>query len=198
MKKLTEFVTIKNLNTDETTTVDDEGNIEEFGEEDFEGFDGFSDDDLSHNLRPDGSDDGLDDLGDVEGLDDPFADELSLEELPNAEESSEEETEEFGQEDTPFDEESEQEEGDPDFQGVIRTVTGACLVYKRKTEEGTFEELWVLNVGKNMRNEVKTRRAILAGTDIPPQGVSSEDGTQEVETTTIGNAQFLRVTGLPN
>ena len=49
-----------------------------------------------------------------------------------------------------------------------------------------------------MRNEVKTRRAILAGTDIPPQSVSSEDGTQEVETTTIGNAQFLRVVGLPN
>ncbi len=199
MKKLTEFVTIKNLNTDATTTVDDEGNIEGL-EGEGEGFDFFGgeDDGASHGLRPDGSHDGLDELGsDLEGLDDPFAAELPTEELP-AEEAPLDGEGEFEEAGGIFGEEEEGEQGDPDFQGVIRTVTGACLVYKRKTEEGTFEELWVYNVGKNMRNEVKTRRAILAGTDIPAQSVSSEDGTQEVETTTIGNAQFLRVAGLPN
>ena len=198
MKKLNEFVTIKNLNTDETTTVDDEGNIEGLEGEGFDFF-GVEDDGASHGLRPDGSHDGLDDLGaDFDDLDDPFAAEAPAEELP-AEEAPLEGEGELEAEPALFGAEEEAaEDGDPDFQGVIRTVTGACLVYKRKTEEGTYEELWVYNVGKNMRNEVKTRRAILAGTDIPPQSVSSEDGTQEVETTTIGNAQFLRVVGLPN
>ena len=205
MKNLTEFATIKNLTDDTTKVVTDDGNIEELDANmagfDFFAMDGIDDVDGSHALRPDGTHDGLDDLGNEE--DDPFAlggfegaegemefpSELSGDE-PQGEEA-------FNPEDNVFGEEGE-EEGDPDFQGVVRTVTGACLVYKRKTEEGTFEELWVYNVGKNMRGEVKTRRAILAGTDIPAQSVSSEDGTQEVETTTIGNVQFLRIVGLPN
>ena len=84
MKKLTEFVTIKNLNTDETTTVDDEGNIEGLDGE-AEGFDFFSgeDDGESHGLRPDGSHDGLDDLGsEFADLDDPFGEEAPTDELP--------------------------------------------------------------------------------------------------------------------
>lgn len=190
MKKLLEYITIKNLDTDKITTVDDEGNIEAQEPEETLG----SDD--AFGLEPEGQLDGL------EG-EDPFAtgelppDELGGlegEEAPLEGEGEEGEVESnlFGGE------EEGGTDGDPDFQGVIRTVTGACLVYKRKTDEGTFEELWVYNVGKNMRNEVKTRRAILAGTDIQAQSVSSEDGTQECETTTIGNAQFLRVFGLPN
>jgi hypothetical protein len=191
MKKLLEYITIKNLETDKITTVDDEGNIEAQDPEATLGADD------AFGLEPEGQLDGLetedpfatgelpaDDLGGLEGETPP---------LEGEGEEGEVESNLFGGE-----EEEEGTDGDPDFQGVIRTVTGACLVYKRKTDEGTFEELWVYNVGKNMRNEVKTRRAILAGTDIPAQSVSSEDGTQECETTTIGNAQFLRVFGLPN
>lgn len=92
----------------------------------------------------------------------------------------------------------QEETEDPNYQGIIRTVTGAFLVYKRKAQDGTFEELWIYNVGKNMADEVKIRRAILAGTDISPQDVSSEDGTQECHTQTVGNVQFLKITGLPN
>ena len=32
-------------------------------------------------------------------------------------------------------------EDDPDRQGLIRTVKGAHLVYKRKQEDGTYDEL---------------------------------------------------------
>jgi hypothetical protein len=195
MKKLSlkEFVTIKNLETDEKTTVDDEGNIE-------------SDTLDNDGLRPDGSHDGLgmdgmdgemlpplSDTDEMEG-DDPYMPkdaELGDEELPLEDEGLE------GEDDLLGDEENA-DGSDPDFQGVIRTVTGACLVYKRKTEDGTYEELWIYNVGKNMRNEVKTRRSILAGTDIPPHDVASEDGSQTVETTTVGNVQYLKITGLPN
>ena len=52
---------------------------------------------------------------------------------------------EFGDEEG--DSEFPEEEGlDPEaenFQGNIRTVAGADLVYKRKTEDGNFEELWI-------------------------------------------------------
>lgn len=197
---LREFVTIQNLNTSATKTIDDEGNIEDVEGADapFDFFDD-GDADQSHALRADGSHDGLDDL---DAIPDPFADDaegevapegeqLDTDELPGDEELDGEGDGELGLGEEPTEE-------DPDFQGVVRTVTGACLVYKRKNEEGTYEELWIYNIGKNMRNEVKIRRSILAGTDIPAQDVSSPDGTQTVENTTIGNVQYLRIMGLPN
>ena len=90
------------------------------------------------------------------------------------------------------------EDGDPDYQGNIRTVTGANLVYKRKQEDGNYEELWIYNVGDDVKKEMQIRRAILAGTDIAPNQRESEDGTQHEETSTLGNVQYLKVTGLPN
>jgi hypothetical protein len=214
MKKLREFVTIKNLNTSETKVVDDEGNIEELEGGSFDFF-GDLDDEDRKGIRPDGSHDGLDDLEAALGEFDPF----SMENIPDNDMTLDDD--QWGQEPpadlggeglddvlpgdelAPVDGEldglaDEQPAEDPDFQGVIRTVTGACLVYKRKGEEGTFEELWIYNIGKNMRNEMKIRRSILAGTDIQPNDVSSQDGTQRAESTTIGNVQYLRITGLPN
>lgn len=215
MKKLLEYATIKNLTTNQTKVVDDEGNIEDLDGGSLDIFGGeFEDESADPALRADGSHDGLDDAFGGFDLDtDPFADEveasgdfMSTDELSGA-------TGDLGGEgldDTmPGDElglgddglgglDDEAPQEDPDFQGVIRTVQGACLVYKRKGEEGTFEELWIYNIGKNMRNEMKIRRAILAGTDIQPNDVSSQDGTQRVENTTVGNVQYLRITGLPN
>jgi len=86
---------------------------------------------------------------------------------------------------------------DPDKQGVIRTVDDAHLVYKRENEEGTFDELWVYNTSEQMKDELTIRRAILAGTDIPPKKTESEDGQQKYELTTMGNGQMLEITGLP-
>lgn len=88
-------------------------------------------------------------------------------------------------------------EEDSDYQGDIRTVRGANLVFKRKTEDGNFEELWVYNVGNDMRRETQIRRAILSGTDIDPSSQSSKDGDQYAETSSMGNVQFLHIVGLP-
>lgn len=84
----------------------------------------------------------------------------------------------------------------PDRQGVIRVIPGAHLIYKRQNEEGTYDELWIYNVGKAMKDELEIRRDILAGTDIPPRRQKSKDGTQSYRLSTMGNAQIMEITGL--
>ena len=90
-----------------------------------------------------------------------------------------------------------EDSGDPNRQGVIRTVPNAHLIYKRENEEGTYDELWVYNTSSDLSDELETRRNILAGTDIPPRKTKSEDGNQHFTLTTMGNAQILEITGLP-
>lgn len=86
-----------------------------------------------------------------------------------------------------------------DRQGLIRKVDGAHLVYKRQDEEGTYEELWIYNVNPNdYQDSMNTRKAILAGTDIPPGQTESEDGSQMYDIWTAGNAELLKITGMPN
>ena len=86
---------------------------------------------------------------------------------------------------------------DPDRQGAIRAVKKAHLVYKRESDDGGFEELWVYNIG-TMKDELETRKAILAGTDIPPGKTTSPDGTQTYSIWSTGNAELLSIKGLPN
>lgn len=86
---------------------------------------------------------------------------------------------------------------DPDRQGVIRAIKRAHLVYKRESDGGGFEELWVYNIG-TMKDEMKTRKAILAGTDIPPGKTTSPDGTQTYNIWSTGNAEMISIKGLPN
>lgn len=87
---------------------------------------------------------------------------------------------------------------DPNRQGLVRTVKGAHLVYKRKNEEGTFDELWVFGTGGGMEDSLKVRRAILAGTDIPPRATKSQNGAQSYTLKTLGNGQLCQIRGLPN
>ena len=91
-----------------------------------------------------------------------------------------------------------EDSGDTNKAGVIRYVDNAHLVYKRRNEEGTFDELWLYNVSNDMKDELVVRRAILAGTDISKNKTRSEDGNQNYNLTTLGNAQYLHITGLPN
>lgn len=97
------------------------------------------------------------------------------------------------------DEEASQEPSsdDPDYQGNIRTVTGAELVYKRQDQNGTYDELWILTIGKDAEAENNIRKSILSGTAIDPNTQQSDDGTQNASTTTMGNIQFIEITGLP-
>lgn len=85
---------------------------------------------------------------------------------------------------------------DPNRQGLVRTVRGAHLVYKREVDNG-FEELWIYNV-TTLQDEMIVRKAILAGTDIPPNKSSSPDGSQTYKVWSAGNAEMLLVTGLQN
>jgi hypothetical protein len=86
----------------------------------------------------------------------------------------------------------------PDRQGTIRRVKNAHLVYKRQTDDGSFEELWVYKEGKRYDKTLNIRRDILAGTDIPVEKTKSADGSQRAEVWSSGDTQFLHIQGLPN
>lgn len=96
------------------------------------------------------------------------------------------------------DADNDQEWENPDLQGTIRAIPNAHLVYKRQQEDGTFDELWHYNIGEDFKRELKIRRAVLAGTDIPINKMKSPDGNQTYELWTIGNGQMLKIQGLPN
>lgn len=158
--------------------LDDFVDDEDLGGEDNE-LDGYSVDGEMGDLTPDGGTEGE-------------TEDLSLDgDLTDDEIAS------LGDEETIGDEENELPLENPDFQGEIRTVKGGNLVFKRKNEDGNFDELWIYNVGNDIKRETRIRRAILAGTDIDPGKQESKDGTQRAETTTTGNVQFLHITGLP-
>lgn len=118
------------------------------------------------------------------------------------------ETDTSGGESAPVDElpadtdlDLDDEVGEPDDSnraGVIRTIDDAHLIFKQQDEEGKFEELWIYNTNEKLGDELNIRRAILAGTDIPPKKTRSPDGTQTYTLTTLGNAQFVHIKGLPN
>lgn len=168
---------------------DDESNsFDEFDDES-DSFDEFDfDDENQENQEDSFSFDDESEQGN--GEQDFFANQQLTGDEPVGQESPNDE-QEFGMDD-------DMPEEDENFQGNIRTVSGADLVYKRKDEDGNYEELWIYNVGHDIRQETSTRRAILAGTDIAPSQRESEDGTQHAETTTMGNVQYLKLTGLPN
>lgn len=88
-------------------------------------------------------------------------------------------------------------EEDPDRQGLIRTVDKAHLVYKRVQADGTYAELWIYN-HNDINDEMKIRKAIISGTDIPVNKTQSPDGSQSYTIWTAGNAELLHITGLPN
>jgi len=91
-----------------------------------------------------------------------------------------------------------QEFENPDRAGVIRVVNNAHLIYKRQTEDGTFEELWIYNIHNATNDELDIRKDILAGTDIPVKKTKSADGSQSYQLVTMGNAQMMKISGLPN
>jgi hypothetical protein len=81
--------------------------------------------------------------------------------------------------------------------GLIRTIKGAYMVYKRMTPENNYEELWIYNM-KDVRYQTKIRNSILAGTDVDPVTLISPDGEQRADIYSKGNIQFVHIDGLPN
>lgn len=92
-----------------------------------------------------------------------------------------------------FEEDNENE----DLQGIIRKVNNAHLVFKRKTEDDRFEELWIFKIDDSLKNSLDVKNDILAATDIQNNKTISEDGLQKYELWTAGNVQFLHIVGLP-
>lgn len=87
---------------------------------------------------------------------------------------------------------------DPDRQGAIRTVEGAHLVYKRQSEDGTYEELWIYRENDDFHNEIEIKRAIVAGTDIEVDDIKDEESEQKVEMWAAGNIQMIKLSNLQN
>jgi len=115
------------------------------------------------------------------------------------------EDDEYEDFDDPDDEFADEEFGDdyeesdePKYDGVVRAVKGAYLVSKKQQPDETYTEVWMYNTQKKFESEANIRNAILAGTDIEPTQNVSEDGTQEAVIKSVGNVQFLTITGLPN
>lgn len=146
----------------------------------------------------------VDPNGDESMDDEENPDEFSDEDLPMDDlENSDENPNEFGDEESPNDETemdgiASKATEDPDRQGVIRSVKSAHLVYKRQGENGTYEELWIYNHGENLADSMQIRRGIISGTDIPVNKTSSPDGKQSFSIWTVGNAEMVQITGLPN
>ena len=140
--------------------------------------------DATISIKPRRSDDQVNHHGDLDQLDD-------LEKHKG--EDDKEETEE--KEDK--DQDDQKGDGKGDKEGMIRVVKGAHLVYKRKNEDGLYDELWVFPTS-NVFSDEKIVDKILAGTDIEKSNGTNEDGTQEYEYWTIGNVNMMKVIGLPS
>ena len=88
------------------------------------------------------------------------------------------------------------------------TVADGTLEVERPSEtkfhkaiHGTTRALinnMIIGVTVGFKKELKIRRAVLAGTDIPINKMKSPDGSQTYELWTVGNGQMLKVQGLPN
>lgn len=104
---------------------------------------------------------------------------------------------ELSQPEEPPTEEPPPEDEDPNHAGTIRRVPGAHLVYKRRSPDGTFEELWVFK-SEDFDTSSKIQQGVLDATDIPPKHTKSADGSQSYTITTMGNAQVIHIKGLPN
>jgi len=100
--------------------------------------------------------------------------------------------------DTDLSDSSLDDEMQPDTNNMTRrTVKGAHLVYKKPSDDGSFEELWIYSLS-NLKDDMKILKAILAGTDIPDGKLTSDDGQQSYNIWTAGNAQMVCIEGLPN
>lgn len=135
------------------------------------------------------SDNFMDEFPEEEFGDDDFSDDNPFEE-------DEFEEDDIFPEDE-FPEEESEEDEDPNKAGLIRSVRGAYLVYKRVTETNNYEELWVYN-SKDVHYQTKIRNSILAGTDVDPSTLMSPNGEQRANIWGKGNIQYLHITGLPN
>lgn len=87
----------------------------------------------------------------------------------------------------------------PEQEALKRFVKGAHLVFKRQADVDSYEELWIYEINpKDPKAHAKIEELILAGTDVSPSTMASEDGSQRATSWVAGNAKMLHITGLVN
>lgn len=141
---------------------------------------------------------GLGTIGNESSMGGSEDEEIIKKNTPDTEDRPDSGTEDRDTEDIGDETEGRDMEDDPDKQGIIRVVKGARLVYKRETDDGTFEELWMFKTGNVTRDEFQIKKDILAGTDIPTNKTASEDDEQSYTVWASGNVQMMKINGLPN
>lgn len=192
MKLLTELLAkVRRMNDEESDTDAELDDLFNFGDDELEDPDGqLPGDEIDDSVGDDVE--GVETDGEVDPLD---ADgELDMDSFGDDETGELEDSADAHPE---LDDTVDQATESPSKQGLIRTVPKAHLVYKREGEDGKYEELWIYNVTP-ARGEVSVKRAILAGTDIPPHKQCSPDEEQKYKVWSSGNAEMLLITGLPN
>lgn len=94
---------------------------------------------------------------------------------------------------------SENGETNLNRQGMIRTVKNAHLIYKRENDTNRYDELWQYKSKENgIYHDIDIKNDILAGTDIPLNSLTSDDGEQRYELWNSGNIIFLKIYNLQN
>lgn len=188
-----EFVDDSDLDMDDQTDSEPDLDMDDFDQDDDFEIDDVPEDDLEF------------DVDDIDSFDSE-QDEFSLDDESQMDDDPDLDMDSVGQ-DTDVDLESDgesleddelEDDEDEDYQGNIRTVKGAHLVYKRMTEDGTYDELWIYNVGKNKPAEQKIRNAILAGAGTGDNMGEEGEEPKQPETYTVGNVQYIKLTGVPN
>lgn len=163
--------------------LDDDENDEDFSDEN--SITDFDTDDYNFDELEEDDDEYNEDDDDYDGPDRPYDDgDFALDDPEDFDED--------------FDEDSDENEmSSNENEGIIRTVRGAYMVFKRPTASNNYEELWIYNM-TNVKSLTKIRNSILAGTDIDPISLLSSDGEQKATMYSKGNVQFLYIDGLPN
>jgi hypothetical protein len=152
--------------------------LSNFNDPEFNDIDEYADD-SEENFDMDQEDDLEDDLSfEKEGVDEENVDE-----------------EELIDDGTP-DGDEEKKKTPSKYEGLVRAVKGAYLVSKKKQEDETYTEVWMYMVGNKFHNEANIRRSILSATDIDPAEHMSEDESQHAHIVTIGNVQYMTLTGI--
>lgn len=84
-------------------------------------------------------------------------------------------------------------------QGMIRTVKNSHLIYKRENDTNRYDELWQYKSKENgIYHDIDIKNDILAGTDIPLNSLTSDDGEQYYDIWNSGNVVFLKIYNLQN
>lgn len=81
------------------------------------------------------------------------------------------------------------------YEGELRHVKGAKLLWKIKDDDGSYTERWMYHA-RNLEELIDGKRRILVGTDIHPSKNRSPDGSQSFAVEQYGEIVWMTITGV--